>query len=61
MKKQAYSSPALSTICVAGTSMIASTVRSAAGNAELTYGGGSTGSARVKENSYNVWDDDWSE
>ena len=39
----------------------ASPVTSVSNNAEMNYGGGSTGSARVKENNYNVWDDNWAE
>ena len=37
-----------------------SPVTSVRGNADLKYGGGnSSQEARVKQDSYDVWDDDW--
>lgn len=40
--------------------MISQSINRISSNANLNYGGGASGSARVKENrSYNVWDDDW--
>ena len=41
-------------ICVSQLSSVSS-------NADLNYGGGSNQAARVKQNAYSVWDDDWSE
>ena len=38
-----------------------SPLNSVSTNADLTYGGGSNQAARVKQNNYSVWDDDWSE
>ena len=37
-------------------SILAGTVRKTSGNADLTYGGGGTDAARVKES--NLWDDE---
>ena len=37
-------------------------VRTLSGNANMNYGGGNNGNARVKDatDAYDVWDDDWS-
>ena len=38
-----------------------SPVTTVSNNADLNYGGGNNEAARVKQNAYSVWDDDWSE
>ena len=57
-----YIQPMTTVVSVAAHGHIldgASPVTSVSNNAEMNYGGGNNGNARVKENSYNVWDDDW--
>ncbi len=59
MKKK-YLNPGMTFVQVESTIMISQSINRISSNANLNYGGGASGSARVKENhSYNVWDDDW--
>jgi len=61
MKKN-YLTPVLSAVNVAAHGHIldgGSPVHTFNNNAEMNYGGGSTNAARVKQDDYNVWNDDW--
>lgn len=64
MKKN-YQKPATQIVKIQAVSMLAGSVNSVRGNAELNYGGGSDGTeggaARVKgSGNHDVWSDDWS-
>lgn len=63
--KKIYMTPATTMVNVHIEQMVASspvkTVSSNLGEGNsLNYGGAGSGSSRVKDNSYDVWDDDWS-
>ena len=64
MKKN-YVQPATTVVSVAAHGHILdgsnSRISKTSSNANIGYGGGGTGSARVKDatDTYDVWDDDW--
>ena len=63
MEKKHYLNPETCIVKVDGTNMIAQSPMSrVSSNTNLQYGGGNNGSARVKDgtDTYDVWDDDWS-
>lgn len=65
MKKQVFQKPAMRVMQLQQrVSILNDSVRSLGTNMTgadaVKYGGAGQGSARVKDNSYNVWDDDWS-
>jgi len=59
--KKTYQKPEVKAVRVQHTRMLCnSPVTNISSNANINYGGGSnTEAARVKQNDYNVWNDDW--
>jgi len=64
MKKE-YQKPTMNVVKIQQYSIICTSpltsVGTNLGTDNISYGGGSNQAARVKQNSYNVWDDDWAE
>ena len=59
--KKTYLQPTMMVVTLQQHSIICSSpVNRVSGNADLDYGGGGNGPARVKSNTVD-WDDDWSE
>ena len=66
MIKKAYMKPAMTMVKIQQTQMLCTVSRTAAtgldeDNLYYNKGTGNMEDAYVKGNSYNVWDDDWSE
>ena len=64
MMKKNYQQPATTVVSVAAHGHIldgSNPVSKMSSNTNIGYGGGGTGSARVKDATevYDVWDDDW--
>ena len=62
--KRIYQQPVITVVCVQNAQLLCNSIRSVESNADVSYGGKSSGpaSARVKEQTdYNVWDDNWSQ
>ena len=62
MKKN-YIQPMTTVVSVATETLIAQSVKGLSNSVGMKYGGAGTGAARVKDGTetYDVWDDDWSE
>ena len=56
MKKQVYQQPTMTVVKLQQTGICTSDVRSVNGNADMDYGGGSSGPARAR--SFGDWDDE---
>lgn len=62
MMNKKYQKPDLRVVCIENAHLVCESLHSVQSNVNLRYGGGNTGSARVKEQKdYNVWEDNWSE
>ena len=61
MNKKAYINPIMTIVQVNCHAALLGASQTIGGDVTVTYGGTATGkSADVKSDTYNVWDDDWS-